>query len=118
MKQPDVRQDEFGREIPDPTPLSIPLRMRHVSDSQHVDMVTRIVQRELSRHAAENGHETLEESDDFEIDENDPLSAYELTDMQEENFEFEPEPEPEPETPPAPEEPEQQPSTGTQDDGT
>lgn len=76
--------NEFGQQIPDPTPLEVPLNLRRPLSIQ--DEIRRFVRIELSRKAEELGTESFEESDDFDIDddEGDFASPYELTEMQEE----------------------------------
>lgn len=76
--------DEFGRELNDQTPLEVPLGRRN-KDPYHVDNITALIRREISAAAKDLGFETLEEADDFDIaDEEDPLSQYEMSEMQEE----------------------------------
>lgn len=75
--------DEFGRQIPDNTPVEVPIHIRRVDPREEV--ITRLIRRELSARAGEVGYETLEESDDFDVDDLedvDAVSAYELNDMQ------------------------------------
>lgn len=68
----------------DPTPVEVPIGMTKRAPSLHDDM-KRFIREEMSRAAAEAGFESLEESDDFELDEDpDPVSRYELSEMQEE----------------------------------
>lgn len=68
--------DQAGFELPDPTPVSVPLYPPQLSLDQRIAM---FVRGEMSRRVAEEGHESYEEADDFDVDEEpDPLSAYEL----------------------------------------
>lgn len=63
-------------EHPDPQPLAIPARMRVPERLQ--DTIARLVKRSVDDWAQQNGHETFEESEDFEVDDEvDPRSAYE-----------------------------------------
>lgn len=73
---------EGRRELPDPTPVELPLRLRKPETQE--DMMRRIVLEEhLSRQAREEGLETFAEADDFEIDEDpDPISHYEVLDLE------------------------------------
>lgn len=75
--------DQFGRELPDDTPVEVPLRFRAPPTLQ--EQIKAMVRNELSRAAAMMGEESFEEADDFVTgDEDEPFSPYELTLMQEE----------------------------------
>lgn len=75
--------DKHGHEVPDPTPVEVPLHLRRPASIQ--DDIKRMVREELSRAAADAGEETFEEADDFSVDDDpDPFSQYELSAMQEE----------------------------------
>lgn len=75
--------DERGREVPDPTPVEVPLRFRNQESSD--DRIRRIIRETMSRMAVDSGRESFEEANDFDVDEDpDPVSQYELSDMQEE----------------------------------
>lgn len=64
------------QEHPDPQPLAVPARMRKPERLQ--DTIARLVKRSVDDWAQQNGHETFEESEDFDVeDEVDPRSAYE-----------------------------------------
>lgn len=69
--------DEHGNEIPDPTPIAIPAGFK-VPESLS-DQIRRIIQTSVSEQAQEQGMETFEESEDFDIDDDmfDPSSPYE-----------------------------------------
>lgn len=70
-----------GMEYPDPTPIEVPLGFRR-PPSIHEE-IRRFVRQEMSRQAQEQGGESFEEADDFEVDEDpDPLTQYELQPMQ------------------------------------
>lgn len=74
-----AKYDAQGREIPDQTPVEIPPHLARVV-TRHEQMKA-YIRAELSRLAAEEGEETFEEADDFDVDEDpDPLSAYEIPD--------------------------------------
>lgn len=62
---PKVAMDDEGREIPDPTPIVIYLPSGPVTD---YDRVRDIIRRELSIQARNEGLETEEEANDFEVD--------------------------------------------------
>lgn len=65
----------------DNTPVGIPTRLR--LPQSRTDQIRSFIRQELSNQALEQGHETFEEADDFEIDEEDsPLSPYELHDLE------------------------------------
>lgn len=74
--------DDFGREIPDPTPVSIPSGVGRPESL--TDTIRRMVRNELSQAAQAAGSETFEEANDFDEDADDFVSPYELTEMQEE----------------------------------
>lgn len=70
------RLDEFGREILDPTPVSIPAGFKRPETME--ERVQRLVRTQLSAEAAAKGEETFEESEDFEVgDDFDPSTPYE-----------------------------------------
>lgn len=72
------------RELLDPTPVEVPIGMSKRVPSLHDDM-KRYIREEISRQAGDAGFETLEEADDFDVGEEvDPVSRYELSEMQEE----------------------------------
>jgi hypothetical protein len=73
----ELRQDDKGREIPDPNPIEIPAGMKRPETL--AEQVQRLVRRQVSDYAAMHGKETFEEADDLEIDEEfDPSSPFEL----------------------------------------
>lgn len=76
--------DERGWEIPDPTPMAWPAGVRRPETL--TEQIRRLVRLEVSQAAAAQGMETFEESDDFDVDDDDGefVSPYELTEMQEE----------------------------------
>jgi len=66
---------ENGEEIMDPTPVASAMKFKQ--RSQFSD-IRRYIANELSRQAAENDQETLQEADDFNVgDDFDPTSPYE-----------------------------------------
>lgn len=74
--------DEKGREILDPTPVAIPLgfgRPESLEEKMH-----RMVRSYVSAIAQNNGHESFEEADDFEVEDDDtlqPSSPHELREL-------------------------------------
>lgn len=62
--------DEYGRELPDPIPAALPIGFKRQPTLQ--ETIKRLVRSEISREADENGQETFDEADDFEVDD-DPL---------------------------------------------
>jgi len=71
------------KEYPDPTPVALPAGVGRPESLQ--DTIRRMVRNELSQHAALQGHETFEEANDFADDSEDELiSQYELSQMQDE----------------------------------
>lgn len=69
--------DERGREILDDKPAALPVGFQRPPSLQ--DQIRSLVRNELSRRASDQGFETFEESDDFEVgDDFDPKSPWEL----------------------------------------
>lgn len=66
-----------GHEIPDPTPVTIPVHLRKTESMD--ERIARIVQYSVSQSAAALGLETFEDADDFDIpdDPADPSTPYE-----------------------------------------
>lgn len=73
----DIFLDEFGREIPDPTPMAPPVGYRRAPTM--AEIIRQQIQGEaLARAAREMGKESWEEADDFDIgDDYDPTSPWE-----------------------------------------
>lgn len=68
--------DDNGHEVPDPRPLQVPAGFKRPPTL--AEQVQRLVRGALSRQAAEQGFETFEESEDFDVgDEIDPSTPYE-----------------------------------------
>ncbi len=69
--------DKWGREIPDPTPMSLPVgfKIPETLDEQ----IQRLVRNQVSRNADEKGFETFDEAEDFDVDDEiDPNSPFEM----------------------------------------
>lgn len=64
-----LKFDELGRELPDPTPVEVPLGFQRPESL--TDMVRRMIRGQLSVAAAEEGHETFDEANDFDVPEED-----------------------------------------------
>lgn len=80
----EVAERDPGLVYPDATPLEIPLRLRKAA--MEGDRFKQLVQR-FSEMQARAGNESLEEADDFDVDDDGDLeffSPHELTEMQEE----------------------------------
>lgn len=70
-----MNYDEFGRELPDPTPVAATVKMAHKVST--LDEMRRFYGL-LRREAESAGLETPEEADDFDVDEDpEPQSPYE-----------------------------------------
>lgn len=68
-------------EFPDPTPVEMPLGFKRPPSLQ--EEIQRLIRVQMSQLAQEDGYESFEEADDFEVDEDpDPLSPYEVVEMQ------------------------------------
>lgn len=77
-----MKHDEKGREIMDTTPVEVPLEFQRPLTMQ--EEIRRMVRQELSRAAEASGFETFEESDDFDVEDDDDLlfmSPYEIKEM-------------------------------------
>lgn len=84
--------NERGHEIPDQTPLEMPSGLRRPL-SLHEE-IRRFIRTELSQQAADNGVETFEEADDFEVDDVEPddyLTPYTVVEMAPESLQDAPE---------------------------
>ena len=69
-------QDEFGRELPDPTPVAPPLG--YVKQPSMFDIIRAQVQQQLSAIALAEGKESWEDAEDFDVgDDFDPISPHE-----------------------------------------
>lgn len=76
--------NDRGHEVPDPTPVEWPAGVRRPETL--TEQIQRLVRVQMSQFAQEQGLETFEEADDFDIEDEEgaPFSPYELTEMQEE----------------------------------
>lgn len=73
---PFATLNEKGQEVLDPTPMAPPLG--YVKQPSIIDIIRDRVRTELSRRAAELGHDSFEDADDFDVgDDYDPKSPYE-----------------------------------------
>lgn len=71
--------DEKGREIPDQTPVALPIGWK-APPTLH-EQIQRYIRNEVSRQAAELGEETFEEADDFYVEDDPEMrSPYEIDD--------------------------------------
>lgn len=69
--------DSKGHEIPDDSPVAIPVRFNRIPNM--MDQMRTLIRAEVSRAAEAEGYETFEEADDFDIgDDYEPNSRYEL----------------------------------------
>lgn len=95
--------DDNHHEVPCPQPEELIVSKRPPSLQEQIQ---RLIKVQLSQQMGQQGAETWEEANDFDVDDElDPISGFEIHDMIEE------EPIPEPETEPAPE-----PSPATEND--
>lgn len=76
---PKVLYDEYGREIPDPTPMEIPVEFLSRSKSTAEIFREMIRNERLQAELMQAGYETFEEADDFDIPDDpvDPSSPWE-----------------------------------------
>lgn len=71
-----VLLDDYGRETLDPTPIAPPIGYK--KEPSMVEIVRQQIRTEMSRQAVEEGKESFEEADDFDVDDDfDPSSPYE-----------------------------------------
>lgn len=79
-----MKFDDQGREIPDPTPIEVPLDFNRPLTLQ--EEIRRFLQIEASYVAQNAGFETFEEADDFDVDEEEVefVSPYEIMEMSDE----------------------------------
>ena len=85
--------DKHGRQKPDPTKIEVPLEFQAPPSMR--DQIREVFAQELSKVASENGQETFEEADDFDIPEDDAFdqefaSKYEVSEMQSEYVDVQP----------------------------
>lgn len=90
--------DEFNREIPDPTPVAVPVGYK--APETLAETIQRMVNNNEYLKAWE-GAESIEEADDFECDDDDVMMAspHEYTELQEEYVATREEPQNTPEPP-------------------
>lgn len=88
--------DNLGRQIPDPRPVEVPLGYTRPPSLQ--EEIKRFVRNELSLRAREQGVETFEEADDFDIpeEEDEFVSEYEVQEMAVEAIDVDADPPPAP----------------------
>lgn len=67
MVESKVKHTDDGYEIPDPTPVEVPLRYRRAPSLD--ERIKRLLLGELSRRAEARGDETFEQANDFDVDE-------------------------------------------------
>lgn len=85
---------EDGKLIPDNTPVEVPLHLKQ--GETEAMRIARAVSLEFSQQADKKGYETFEESQDFEIEDDEdifPTSQFEVVEMQEEYLPDDPAPE-------------------------
>lgn len=58
--------DQYGREIPDPRPVELPTGLKVRPSLQ--EEIRRYIRAEMSNHARDQGWESFEEANDFDID--------------------------------------------------
>lgn len=65
-----MKFNERGEELPDQTPIELPVGVRRPESLN--DMMRRMIRTSLSQYAADQGEETFEEANDFDIPDDDP----------------------------------------------
>lgn len=76
MSVADSYLDEQGRELCNGVPVAPPVGYKK-QKSLHEQIRDMIRSEKLAQEAAQGGYETFEESDDFDIEDDDPRSPYE-----------------------------------------
>lgn len=74
-----MKFDERGRELPDATPVALPLGAKRPESL--TQQIRRMIRTEMSGQAAADGNETFEEANDFDVQEDDAelgVTQYEL----------------------------------------
>lgn len=77
--------DSNGRELLNPVPVNTNIDLEKPLSMQ--EQIERLMRGHLSMQAQAQGHETFEEANDFDIDDefmNEPLSGYEVQELEEE----------------------------------
>lgn len=91
--------DEYGRELPDPTPVATLAPFRpQLSLEERIKLCMRSVYMEQQQKGSE--HDSPEEADDFDVDDDDPVSPYEVPELQMHSEADAPKLDPEPDAPP------------------
>lgn len=77
-----MKYNERGEELPDSTPVEVTLNFKRPKSIN--EMIAEAVRVQFSRVAQSQGFETFDEADDFDVgDEDEPISASEMTEDQE-----------------------------------
>lgn len=87
-KRPPKPARDPGKEYPDPTPVSVPVRFKQ--SPSHYDEIKHMIRVAMSEHASSRDMETFEEANDFDLDYDDEpefVSAYEFEELLPENGE-------------------------------
>jgi len=72
-----MKYNEHGEELPDPTPVEIPAGFKEPESIQQ--LIARLVRVHVSDAAARHGFETVDEANDFDVDEEEfPETKYEV----------------------------------------
>lgn len=69
-----MKFNDMGQEIPDPKPLEVPAHLRGAESTD--DRIQRLISQAMSRHAQEQGFESIDEANDFDIDDDDPDEVF------------------------------------------
>lgn len=69
-----MKFDNQGRELPDGTPLEVPLRFRTPETTD--ERITRMISTAMSNYAVEAGAESIDEANDFDIEGDDPDDTF------------------------------------------
>lgn len=83
-KRYQEKHDEQGFEIVDTRRVEMPLRFKRMSAAGQTAEMRRLIKEEMSIYARRQGMETFEEADDFDVGDDDFVTPYEMSLMQEE----------------------------------
>lgn len=64
-----MKFDEDGRELPDATPIEVPVHLRRPESLS--EQIKRLIRTDMSRMAVEQGDESFEQANDFDMEEDD-----------------------------------------------
>lgn len=83
MKKARHSMDYQGRDLVNPLPMNVPIGVKRPPSLK--EQIQRVIRQEVSYHAYHQGMESIEESEDFDVEDGDEVeefvSPYEVKDM-------------------------------------